>query len=255
MRVLVQGTAIVLFLLAGQMQPRVRDVPLINRDLLLNLANGLLIFLCLGLPLGAATSTLEIGLLPMDWLTWPPLQLLLSFVLLDFSRYWLHYAGHRVPWLWRFHRVHHSAEFIDSTTGLRMHPVDFLQLWLVPFLLFTVVLDTSRFAPWAVPGAFTIGVLMDAFEHANLRFDLSRPLPRLWNRLFNNPHFHAWHHTRDGALCDGNYGNTLVIWDRIFGTEVTRPVPPALYGLEADQALDNSLPGWLFLRRRQQGSS
>jgi sterol desaturase/sphingolipid hydroxylase (fatty acid hydroxylase superfamily) len=251
MRALLQGAAMVLFLLAGRVWPRVRGVHLINRDLVFNLANGALIFLVLGLPLGLVTAHVEIGLVPMDWLTWGPAQLLVAFVALDLSRYWLHRAGHRVPLLWRFHRVHHSAEYLDSTTGLRMHAVDFLQLWAVPFLLFGVLFDTSTFATWVVPTAFGVGVVMDSFQHANLTFDLNKPWNRAWHRLLNNPHFHAWHHTRDGALCDGNYGNTLVIWDRLFGTEVTRPVLPALYGLEDDQALENDVVGWQLLRSRR----
>lgn len=250
MRALLQGSAMVLFLAAGRIWPRVRGVHLINRDLVFNLVNGALIFLLLGLPLGLVTSNVSVGLIPMDWLPWGAAQLALAFLLLDFTRYWLHYAGHRVPFLWRFHRVHHSAEYLDSTTGLRMHAVDFVQLWAVPFLLFSVLLDTSTFQPWVVPTAFGIGVVMDAFQHSNMTFDLSKPWNRAWHRLLNNPHFHAWHHTRDGAVCDGNYGNTLLVWDRLFGTDVTRPVLPALYGLEGDQALVNDVLSWQLLRPR-----
>ncbi|MDP6933209.1 MAG: sterol desaturase family protein, partial [Myxococcota bacterium] len=64
------------------------------------------------------------------------------------------------------------------------------------------------------------------------------------------PLFHSWHHTRDGSLCDGNYSNTLVIWDRLFGSEVTRPQPPETYGLEGDQALKFGLLSMQMLRRR-----
>ena len=163
---------------------------------------------------------------------------------LDFSQAWLHFAGHRVPFLWQFHRVHHSAEVLDSTTGLRMHALDFLRLWCVPFLFFSVVFDTSSFAPWVIPAAFESAWSWTPFSTATATFDLRKPWNRAWHRLLNNPHFHAWHHTRDGALCDGNYGNTLLIWDRLFGTEVTRSVLPDAYGLETDQALVNDVFGW-----------
>lgn len=249
MRVLLQGTAMVLFLAAGRVWPR-RSVPLLNRDLVFNLVNGLVLFALMGLPLGWVTQSVQVGLVSMDWLSTGGLQLPFAFLALDFSRYWLHYAGHRVPFLWQFHRVHHSAEVLDSTTGLRMHAVDFLQLWLVPFLLFGVVFDTSSFASWVIPAAFGIGVVMDSFQHSNMTFDLSKPWNHAWHQLLNNPHFHAWHHTRDGALCDGNYGNTLLVWDRLFGTEVTRPALPDAYGLEQDQALVNGVVGWQMLRPR-----
>jgi sterol desaturase/sphingolipid hydroxylase (fatty acid hydroxylase superfamily) len=253
-RLFLQGGAMATFLLAGRLLPRVPGVRLVNRDLVWNLVNGGLLFLLLGLPLGLVRPLAEIGLVDMGWLPGPGAQLLLSFVLLDFSRYWLHRLGHRVPFLWSFHRVHHSAEYLDATTGLRMHAVDFLQLWALPVLLFGVLMDTSSFAPWVIPATMGIGVLFDGFQHANLRVNIDNPLFKVWNLLLNNPHFHSWHHTRDGHLCDGNYGNTLVIWDRLFRSEVTQAEPPVLYGIGADQALQNDPMSWLLLRRREANS-
>ncbi|MEC7946098.1 MAG: sterol desaturase family protein [Myxococcota bacterium] len=250
-RLILQGGAMATFLIAGRLFPRVAGVKLVNRDLVFNLVNGALLFLLVGLPLGFVAPLAEFGLVDMGWLPWSGAQLFLSFVLLDFSRYWLHRMGHRVPFLWSFHRVHHSVEYLDATAGLRMHVVDFLQLWALPVILFGVVMDTSSFAPWVIPAAMAIGVLFDGFQHANLRVDVENPLFRAWNLLFNNPHFHSWHHTRDGHLQDGNYGNTLVIWDRLFGSEVTQPGSPALYGVGGDQALQNDPLSWLLLRRRE----
>jgi len=161
-------------------------------------------------------------------------------------------AHHRVSWLWTFHRVHHSAETLDATTGLRMHLVDFLQLSLMPVVLFGVLLDTSGWATWVLPAALSVGAVSDAFQHGNIRWSPNHPLARAWNLVLNHPHFHVWHHTRDGHLCDGNYGNALVIWDRLFRTEVTQPTPPPLLGLEGDQALVDSIVGWQLLRRREE---
>jgi lathosterol oxidase len=253
-RLILQGGAMATFLLAGRLFPRVPGVKLVNRDLLWNLVNGALLFLFVGLPLGFVAPLAEIGLVDMSWLPGPWAQLLLCFVVLDFGRYWLHRMGHRVPFLWSFHRVHHSAEYLDATTGLRMHVVDFLQLWALPVILFGVLMDTSSFAEWVIPATMAIGVVFDGFQHANLRVDVNNPLFKVWNLLLNNPHFHSWHHTREGHVCDGNYGNTLVIWDRLFGSEVTRPVPPDLYGISADQALQNDPVSWLVLRRRKAAS-
>ena len=253
-RVILQGGAMATFLVAGKLFPRVPGVRLVNRDLVWNVVNGAALFLFVGLPLSFVTPLVDVGLVELGWLPGPWAQVLLSFVLLDFSRYWLHRMGHRVPFLWSFHRVHHSAEFLDATTGLRMHVVDFLQLSALPVVLFGLLLDTSSFAPWVIPATLAIGVLFDGFQHANLHVDVRNPLFRAWNLLLNNPHFHSWHHTREGHECDGNYGNTLVIWDRLFGSEVTRPVPPDLYGISADQALQNDPVSWLVLRRREQAS-
>ena len=59
--------------------------------------------------------------------------------------------------------------------------------------------------------------------------------------LLNNPHFHVWHHTRDGTEIDGNYGNSLLIWDRLFGTDVTQDKIPLELGITAEQFW---LRGW-----------
>ena len=236
-RVLLQGGAMGLFLLLGALRPRVSDQKLLNADLIINLLTGLLLFLTLAPVMRYASEAAVVGLIDMSWLTAPWAQFALAFLLLDLTRYWVHRLDHRIPWLWTFHRVHHSSEHMDATSGLRMHAVDFVQLSLIPIVLFGVLLDTSSFAGWTITAAFGVSIFFDAFQHANLNIDLQHPLWRAWHMLLNNPHFHAWHHTRDGALCDGNYANTLIIWDRLFGSEVTKPALPEAFGLEGDQAL------------------
>jgi sterol desaturase/sphingolipid hydroxylase (fatty acid hydroxylase superfamily) len=249
--VLLQGGAMGLFLVLGALFPRVRGVPLLNRDLWLNLVNGALLFALVRLTLVSfVAARSQIGLLDLGWLQAGWAQLLFSVVLLDFARYWLHYAHHRVPFFWKFHRVHHCAEFIDSSTGLRMHVVDFTMLAALPILLFGVLLDVGSFEPWVIPVTMGVGVVFDAFEHSNLRMDSRHPLYRAWNLLFNSPHFHSWHHTREGKVYDGNYSNTFVIWDRLFGTEVTRPDPPDQYGIVDWDTLENSVAGFWLLRLR-----
>ena len=134
-----------------------------------------------------------------------------------------------------------------------MHAVDFVQLSLLPVVLFALVLDTRAWADWVLVAALGIGVVMDAFQHGNIRWNPKHPLARVWNLALNHPLFHSWHHTRDGDRCDGNYGNALVIWDRLFGSEVTGEAPPPLMGLEPSQAIEESLLGWQLLRRRTEG--
>ena len=237
------------FLGLSLLWPRSTEQRIISRDLVINVITGGSIFV-LAKPLTDWLST------QLQWSFWAPpiessvLQFLLAFVLLDFTRYWLHYAHHRVPLLWRFHTVHHSSETLDVTSGLRMHVLDFLQLALVPMLLFGVCLDVRGWADWVLPAALSVGVFFDAFQHANLRFDVSKPWNRAWHKIFNNPHFHVWHHTREGAVKDGNYGNSLVIWDRLFGTEVTESTIPPLLGVTAEKSLVND-PLSLQLLRHQ----
>ena len=249
MGVLLHGTAMGVFLGLGALLPRDRSQKLIHTDLLINVATGGAIFLLLKPVMNWVSESLQwhIYAPPIEH---PVLQFFLAFLLIDFSRYWLHYVHHRVPFFWQFHRVHHSSERLDSTSGLRMHVFDFLQLGLIPIFWFGVVLDVQQWSEWVVPWALGVGVLFDAFQHANLRFDLSKPWNKAWHMLFNNPHFHVWHHTRDGKKQDGNYGNSLVVWDRIFGTEVTKEHVPPLLGISAEQNLKNDPISLQLLRRR-----
>lgn len=250
MGALFHGAMMGTFLVMGRLFPRVEGQPILNRDLLFNMVNGVALF---GLRVGAITTianSIQVGVLATDWLQGPWLQGFVAFLMLDFSRYWLHYAGHRVPFLWQFHRVHHSAEVLDASTGLRMHVVDFIQLSALPILLFGVVFDTTGWHPAVLPIVLSIGVFFDTFQHANIRIDPRARWFRAWNVLLNNPLFHSWHHCRDGHLRDGNYSNTLIIWDRLFGTDVTGPEPPALYGVMEGEALVNDPLSWQTLRTR-----
>jgi sterol desaturase/sphingolipid hydroxylase (fatty acid hydroxylase superfamily) len=246
---LIQGGALAGFLILSALMPRDRSMGVVTRDTAINVANGLLLFGLRVTGISWVAQHLEWGLIDAAPVAMPAVQLLAAFLLLDFSRYWLHRAHHRLPWLWTFHRVHHMTERLDATAGLRMHVVDFIQLSLLPVILFGAVLDVSTWEVWVLPAALAVGAIFDAFEHANLAWNPAHPLARVWGTLLNHPHFHAWHHTRDGNRCDGNYGNTLVIWDRIFKSEVTGQMLPEAYGLEPDQALHNGLIGMHLLRR------
>ena len=128
---------------------------------------------------------IHLGLIPLGTLGHPVLQVLFVLVTVDFTRYWVHYADHRVPFLWSFHRVHHSAEAMDSTVGFRMHVVDFLQLTALPVVLYGVLFDVTQFSPWAIPAAFSVGIVADAFEHSNLEFKLDSWWKKAWFQVFN----------------------------------------------------------------------
>lgn len=248
---LVKATAMGFFQVMGVVRPRSPGQALFNHDSFVNLVTGFGLFALKLLVLTQALAYLEVGLIDVSWLPNGFAQFVFAFLVMDFTRYWVHYADHRVGFLWQFHRVHHSAETLDATTGLRMHVVDFLQLACIPVTTFGLLFNTSQLESWVIPAALATADVFDAFQHSNTRWLAANPLSRAWGTVLNNPLFHSWHHTRDGSLCDGNYGNVLVIWDKLFGTEVTRPEPPPLLGLEASQALDDrSILGLQLLRRR-----
>jgi sterol desaturase/sphingolipid hydroxylase (fatty acid hydroxylase superfamily) len=252
----VTAAAMTLFLAIGAIWPRTR--PAVDlKDTWINLLSGAMLFglrsaLLIGVGVLIERSAIT-GLIPMGWLAERPIaQVAVVFLSLDLARYWLHRAHHRVPILWKFHRTHHCSEHINATSGLRLNVVDMIQLAVVPVLLFEVVLDVSSFGAWVLPSVLLFGVVLDAFEHANLRMDMTKPWNRAWNLVLNNPHFHAWHHTREGKLKDGNYSLGLTVWDRLFGSDVTEPLPPEEYGIVAWDSLENTFLGVHLLQPREQ---
>lgn len=248
-----QGGAIGLFLLAGVLWPR-RNESVFIRATLVNIATGGLLYafrLVIAFLVERADVAEGLGFFDLSVVQSPWLQLLIAFVVLDLARYFVHWMDHRIPFLWHFHRVHHSSEALNSTAGLRMHMIDLVQLTMIPLVLFSLVFDVSALShSWVLPAALSFGIVSDAFQHANLRFPIHHPVGRTWNFLFNNPHFHSWHHTRDGVKKDGNYGNVLTVWDRVFGTDVTEAEPPAAFGLTEDQAIETTILGLQRLKRR-----
>lgn len=244
MLVLVQILALSTGIALSALWPRVTQ-PLLARDSVINLITGGTLYALKLLIALTGIYSFRVGWLTTDWLPNPLAQALFAFVLIDFVRYWVHRAHHRVPFLWHFHRVHHSARRIDSTVGFRMHLVDFVQLSVLPVLVFGVVLDTAGWAPWVIPVAMMPGIVADALEHSNTRWS---PRPAWLRYVFNNPLFHSWHHVRDAERCDGNYANALPIWDVLFGSDVSQPTPPELFGLVPEKDLADDLLGLHLLR-------
>jgi len=200
----------------------------------------------------------------LDWISgivnggWIPLgrlpvflQLVVVFLVLDWLRWVLHFMHHRVPWLWAFHRVHHSSERLNATSGLRMHVVDFLQLVTIPVIVGSFIFDIRHSPDWLMFACLVPGILLDTFQHANIRVNANLPFWKMWDRLLNNPHFHCWHHTVDHVEHDGNYGQALTIWDRLFGTCVSTPEYPRAIGLDSVSQLRNSELGLQLLSRRK----
>ncbi len=140
------------------------------------------------------------------------LQLLILFVVRDFAHWNIHRLLHRVPWLWEFHKVHHSVKQMGFAAHLRFH-------WME-----TVVYRTLEFLPLALIGfgidhviivyLFTLAV--GHFNHTNIRVPLGP-----FKYIFNNPQMHIWHDAKElppGHRYGVNFGLTLSIWDYLFGT-------------------------------------
>ena len=155
------------------------------------------------------------------------LQFVAILFVADLTQYWVHRAFHRVPLLWRFHRIHHSADTMDWLAGSRLHLVDVVVtrgLSYVPIYLLGFA-EAPLFA-------YVVFVSIQAtFIHANLRFEL--PFLR---GLLATPQFHHWHHAADAV--DVNFAVHLQALDWLFGTfHLPRGVWPSAYGLASGERL------------------
>ncbi|MFN7900505.1 MAG: sterol desaturase family protein [Synechococcaceae cyanobacterium] len=168
-------------------------------------------------------------------------RLLLALVIGDFGAYWGHRWSHQIPFLWRFHSVHHSATEMDWLVNSRAHPIDmvFTRLCgLIPIYLLGFAQPTANTAD-IVPFIYVIfGNFWSFVIHANvnLRFGW-------FEKLLATPAFHHWHHTNeDPNLVNKNFAAIFPIYDRLFGSHfLPKTRWPLSYGLMDEGPEESSL--------------
>ena len=126
----------------------------------------------------------------------------------DLCHYWWHRVHHEVRIFWASHVVHHSSEHYNLSTALRQPwtPMTGLPFWAPLALL--------GFAPWMIFLQVAISQIYQFWVHT----ERVRKLPGWFEFLFNTPSHHRVHHGANEVYLDRNYGSTLIVWDRIFGT-------------------------------------
>ena len=137
------------------------------------------------------------------WAMW-----LMTFILIDFVFYIYHRFSHRVRFLWAIHMSHHSSEEMNFAVSMR-------QAWLGPIskIPFFIVLPLLGLDPTIIAVAGVISTLWGVVGHTQIVGKLG-PL----ERILNTPSHHRVHHGANAEYIDKNYGNLLIIWDRMFGT-------------------------------------
>ena len=139
-------------------------------------------------------------------------QIAASVLAYDLCGYAIHRLSHRVGWLWRLHRVHHSDSDMDLSTYFRSHPLDVVVILGVKYaLILALGLHPAALVLHGLAKQITMSL-----GHANIA-----PRPRLSRSaalLFVTPAFHQVHHSAWRPETDSNYGEVLTVWDRLFGS-------------------------------------
>ncbi|OZC01656.1 sterol desaturase family protein [Rubricoccus marinus] len=203
------------------------------RNLALGLANGALVavvFASLWVLAADAASARGWGLLNLVPLA-PWLHAMLAVLLLDVWTYAWHRANHVVPFLWRFHRVHHSDAHMDVTTASRFHTGEIVLSSALRIPLLVLIGATA----WELVLYETLMFAVVQFHHANI--GVGPRLDRALRAVIVTPHVHKVHHSRVQRETDSNYSALFSWWDRLFGSFRLRERPETIdFGL-------NQFPG------------
>jgi len=177
---------------------------------------------------------------------WPaPVEFVLTVLVLDLFLYGQHYLLHRVGWLWRLHRTHHSDQEYDLTTGLRFHPLE--------MAFSTVLLMGALLVLGAPPAAVLVWQLLSMattfVEHANVRIPES--IDRVVRLVFVTPDMHRIHHSTAPGENRSNFSATFSWWDRLFGTYVDQPAAghtDIVFGVEGFSERKHLTLPWMLVQ-------
>ncbi len=163
-------------------------------------------------------------------------QFLAFLILSDFLQWCIHNLLHRAPWLWAFHKVHHSITTMDWLGNWHFHWMEILVYRSLQWL----PLAWLNASPEAVFAVAVVTTIWGDFNHANLNVSLG-PL----GYVLNSPRMHLWHHdeSNEGGAAK-NFGVVFSLWDHLFGTAYwPRDKSPERLGYPGDEEMPKSLPG------------
>jgi sterol desaturase/sphingolipid hydroxylase (fatty acid hydroxylase superfamily) len=197
------------FFVLGRLFPfaKVTGAGRVIKNLAFALINGGMSFLIV-VPISALAAQYALQWRPDWWSGW--FGLALDVLFLDIWIYWWHRANHVVPFLWRFHEVHHLDETLDATSALRFHFGEvFLSSLVRAGVIFALALPLSSVLVFE-----TVVALAAIFHHSNVRFPPN--FERILSFLIVTPSIHWVHHHAFRADTDSNYATFLSVWDRVF---------------------------------------
>ncbi|MEM7646920.1 MAG: sterol desaturase family protein [Pseudomonadota bacterium] len=222
LRPLFAFSGLFLFWLIGIIAPFRRSTQFQNTkrlaaNLALTFGNGILVKILFPLSLIQLAGTSQWNVISIQSLP-QPFGFLLSLVFLDFMIYWQHRLTHKIPILWRLHRVHHTDTEIDATSAGRFHTLEIL----LSFTLKAFVVVTMGLTPLAI---FIFEIILNfsaSFNHGN--FALPKKIENGLRLLIITPDLHRIHHSAKEDETNSNYGFSISLWDRVFGSYRDQPI-------------------------------
>jgi sterol desaturase/sphingolipid hydroxylase (fatty acid hydroxylase superfamily) len=206
-----------LFIPVESIFPQKVDQPIFREewreDLFYYLVSSLMVQVLTFLTFAPAKSILAIAPLTglRAWVGALPfvVQFVAIMFLTDVVQYWVHRAFHRIPWLWKFHAVHHSAKTMDWMAGARMH---FLEIFALRSMT-VIPMYVLGFTDTAMHSYIFLVYLYSTFVHANVNWRFG-----LLEKFLVTPRFHHWHHGIEKEAIDVNFAIHFPLLDRLFGT-------------------------------------
>lgn len=203
--------------IATCLRPAIPSQPVFSREVLVDLAWTLLqkaffltaIVLYFDFLEQMFDSHLSFLVVPVAVELSTPVRFLAGYLVADFLGWAHHLVRHKVPFLWSFHQLHHAQTELNPFSRERVHPLDYLfaqNIRFVPLLAFQNSFEI-------LVAYFAFHTLQDTLNHANVRTNFG-----LLRHVFVSPQFHRVHHSTEERHFDTNFGVSLSIWDRLFGT-------------------------------------
>ncbi|OUR81473.1 Sterol desaturase [Cycloclasticus sp. 46_120_T64] len=183
----------------------------------------------------------QFGLL--HWLTFGPyVELIIGLLVFDGWQYAWHRINHAIPFLWRFHAVHHSDATMDASSAVRFHTVEIIYSSAIRLLILPLIgLNMSQVLVYEL---ILLPIIL--FHHSNIA--LPAPLDKVLRIFIVTPRMHWVHHSHIPQETDSNYASLLSVWDRLFASYTVRHDPQNIrFGLsdKFEQTPWNTLGGML----------
>ena len=186
------------------------------------------------------TSEHKVGLLNLVELPYA-IEIILGMFLIDLGSYGVHNLQHHVPFLWRFHRVHHADLNLNASSALRFHPIEVVLTQGI-YLCLAIPLFGVSMTSFIIYG--TIGLIFLIMQHSNFKFN--NWIEKYGRYIFSTPGWHKIHHSNEKKYTDSHYGDVFTFWDRIFGTWHKVNPDQINYGLDKFKNPERQKAGFLL---------